>query len=168
VTRFERWAVWSTSVATFVTGAIYLWMKYLLVNDDPLAVVNHPWQPMMLKLHILVAPLLTFSVGLVMLRHVWRHLRDKMRSGRRSGLLTIVVVGPMIVTGYLIQAITDQGWVKAMAISHIALGLLYGGGLLAHQFAAGGKAARAARAEDRRLRRRRRHRRHAHLHGQSP
>jgi hypothetical protein len=164
VSLFERWAVWSTSVATFLTGVVYLWMKYLLVSDDPLAVVNHPWQPLVLKLHILVAPLLTFSIGLVMLRHVWRHLRERMRSGRRSGLLTMVVLGPMIVTGYLLQAITHEGWLEAMAIFHIGLGLLYGAGLLAHQFAAGGKAARAARAEARRVRRRSRHRPLVHPH----
>jgi hypothetical protein len=167
VTRFERWAVWSTSLATFVTGVIYLGMKYLLVSDDPFAVVNHPWQPLVLKLHILVAPLLTFAIGLVMLRHVWRHLRNRMQAGRRSGLLTLVVLGPMIVTGYLLQAITHQRWLEAMAISHIGLGLIYGAGLLAHQFAAGGKAARAARAEERRIRRRKRQRRHAHLHSES-
>jgi hypothetical protein len=71
----------------------------------------------------------------------------------------------MILTGYLIQAITHAGWLKAMAISHIALGLLFGVGLLAHQFATGGAAARAARAEDRRHGRRQRPRRHAQLHG---
>src|SRR3990170_2442260 len=119
VTRFERWAVWSTSVATFVTGVIYLWMKYLVVSDDPLAVVNHPWQPAVLKVHILVAPLLVFSIGLVALRHVWWHFRSKARDGRRSGLLTLVVLGPMIVSGYLIQTMTEEGWLKAMAIVHI-------------------------------------------------
>ena len=58
MTRFERWAVWVTSVLTFVTGVVYLWMKYFLVSDDPFAVVNHPLQPVVLKLHIVVAPLL--------------------------------------------------------------------------------------------------------------
>jgi hypothetical protein len=159
VTRFERWAVWSTSVATFATGVIYLWMKYLLVSDDPLAVMNHPWQGAVLKAHILVAPLLIFSIGLVTLRHVWRHLRANKPDGRRSGLLTVVVLGPMIASGYLVQTVTHEGWLKAMAISHIGLGLLYGAGLLAHQFAAGGRKARAARAEARRIRRRRRRRR---------
>jgi cobalamin biosynthesis protein CobD/CbiB len=130
-------------------------------------VINHPWQPLVLKLHILVAPLLTFAIGMVMLSHIWRHLKARMRSGRRSGLLTVLVLGPMIVTGYLIQAITDQGWLKAMAISHIALGLLFGVGLLAHQFAAGGKEARAARAEARRVRRRGRRRRQVHLQRES-
>jgi hypothetical protein len=164
MTRFERWAIWSTSVATFATGVIYLWMKYLLVSSDPFALANHPWQAYVLKLHILAAPLLTFSVGLVALRHVWRHVTTHVESGRRSGLLTAVVLGPMILTGYLIQAITHAGWLKAMAISHIVLGLLFGVGLVAHQFAAGGAAARAERAEARRLRRRQR-RRQAHLQG---
>jgi hypothetical protein len=162
VTRFERWAVWSTSAATFVTGLIYLWMKYMLVSDDPLAVMNHPWQGAVLKAHILVAPLLVFSIGLVALRHVWRHLRANMQDGRRSGLLTVALLGPMIATGYLIQTITSQGWLRAMALSHMGLGLLYGVGLLAHQFAAGGRKARALRAETRRVRKRRRRRMRAH------
>jgi hypothetical protein len=158
VTPFERWAVWSTSVATFLTGVIYVWLKYLLVNDDPFALVNHPLQPIVLKAHILVAPLLVFSIGLVALRHVWRHMQSNKREGRRSGLLTVVVFGPMILSGYLIQALTEESWLKAMAIAHIGLGVIYGLGLLAHQFAAGGRKARAVRSEERRVRKRRRQR----------
>lgn len=161
MTTFERWAVWSTSVATLVTGSIYLVMKYLMTSGDPLAVINHPWQPYILKLHILVAPLLVFSVGVVTLRHVWRHVKAKTQAGRRSGLITAVVLGPMIMTGYLIQAITHQGWLQAMASAHIGTGLVFGAALLAHQFAAGGKEARAERAEARRIRRRHRRRRRA-------
>lgn len=147
---FERWAVWTTSIATFVTGAVYLVMKYLMVTDDPFAVVNHPWQPAVLKAHILVAPLLTFSIGLVALRHVWRHVQTGMREGRRSGLITLVTLAPMILTGYLIQAITQETLLRAMAYSHTGLGMLYGVGLLAHHFGAGGKRAREARAQSRR------------------
>jgi hypothetical protein len=156
VSRFERWAVWSTSLATVLTGVVYLVMKYLLVSDDPFAVVNHPWQPAVLKAHILVAPLLTFSIGLVALRHVWRHVQSGMREGRRSGLITLVALAPMIGTGYLIQAITHESLLRAMALSHIGLGLIYGVGLLAHHFSAGGTRVREARAESRRSRRSRR------------
>ena len=164
MTTFERWAVWSTSAATLVTGAVYLWMKYLMISEDPLSVVNHPWQPYILKLHILVAPLLVFSIGVVALRHVWRHLKGKTRAGRGSGVITVVVLGPMIMSGYLIQAITQQGWLEAIAISHIATGLIFGGGLAAHHFAAGGSEARAERAEARRVQRRQRRRRRAGSH----
>jgi hypothetical protein len=168
MTRFERWAIWVTSVATFVTGVIYLWMKYLVVSDDPLAVVNHPWQPAVLKAHILAAPLLVFSLGLVAVRHGWRHFRAKTSEGRRSGLLNLIVLGPMILSGYLIQTTTEEGWVRAMALSHIGLGLVYGVALLAHQFAAGGRKARATRAGERRMRKRRRRRQRARLSNPSP
>jgi hypothetical protein len=164
--RFERWAVWGTSLATFATGVVYLVMKYLLVTDDPFAVVNHPWQPAVLKAHILVAPLLTFSIGLVALRHVWRHLQSRLPAGRRSGIVTLAMVAPMIATGYLIQAVTQETLLRAMALSHIGFGLLYGVGLLAHQFSAGGRRAREARAKERRARRGRRRARAAAARGQ--
>jgi len=156
VNRFERWSVWSTSVATTVTGVIYLWMKYLLVSDDPLAVVNHPLQPLVLKLHILVAPLLVFALGLVTVRHVWRPLRDGGKEGRRTGLLTFLSVAPMVATGYLIQAITHEGWLRAMALSHIGLGLLYGAVFAAHQVATRGARDAVGRARARHARRRQR------------
>lgn len=168
MSRFERWAVWSTSLATFVTGVVYLVMKYLLVSDDPFAVVNHPWQPAVLKLHILTAPLLTFAVGLIALRHVWRHVQSGMREGRRSGYAMLLSVAPMILTGYLIQAVTGETLLRAMAYSHIGLGLLYGVGLLAHQFSAGGKRARALRAQGRHRRRHRHRRRRQPESGEAP
>lgn len=133
MTRFEKWSVWLTSVATAVTGVIYLWMKYFLTPTEPWAVVNHPWQPWVLKAHIVVAPLLVFAIGLITMRHIWRHFRTGMRRGRRSGLTTALVTGPMVATGYLIQVLTGEGWVKAMAISHIAVGVIYALGLVLHQ-----------------------------------
>ena len=61
MTRFERWTVWISSVLTFLTGVVYLWLKYFVVSDDPYAVVNSPWQAPVLKLHIVVAPTLVFA-----------------------------------------------------------------------------------------------------------
>jgi len=155
VTRFERWTVWISSVATFVTGVVYLWLKYMVVSDDPFAVVNSPWQGPVLKLHILAAPTLVFAFGLVAVRHLWRALQRQVAAGRLSGLTSAAALIPMVATGYLIQAVTDERWLRALAWSHIGLGLLYGGAMLSHQFSAGGRQAREQRA---RLRRARRHR----------
>jgi hypothetical protein len=135
MTRFERWTVWSTSILTAVTGVVYLWMKYFVVNDDLFAVVNHPLQPAVLKAHILVAPLLTFAIGLVAVRHIWRHIQARVQRGRRSGLATAFMVAPMILTGYVVQAVTGEGLLRAMALSHIGLGVIYALGLVAHGFA---------------------------------
>jgi hypothetical protein len=155
VTRFERWTVWISSIATFVTGVVYLWLKYAVVSDDPFAVTNSPWQAPVLKLHIIAAPTLVFAFGLVAVRHVWRHVRSHVSAGRLSGLTGAAALVPLVATGYLIQAVTDEGWLRALAWSHIMLGLLFGGALLAHQVTAGGSQAREQRRQARRSRRRR-------------
>ncbi len=133
MTRFERWSVWVTSLLTTVTGLVYLWMKYGLESGEPWSVVNHPLQPLILKLHIVTAPLLVFAIGLITLRHVWRHFQNRIRSGRRSGVVMALVIGPMILTGYLIQAVTHEGWLTALAWSHIGFGLVYAVLLIVHQ-----------------------------------
>lgn len=133
MTRFERWAVWISSVLTALTGGVYYWMKYLLTPANPWAVVNHPWQPAVLKAHILVAPVLVFAVGLIFTRHIWRHVTGNVRMGRRSGLLTTLVLAPMIVSGYLIQSVTDEGWLRGVALAHLATSALYVLGLALHQ-----------------------------------
>jgi hypothetical protein len=156
MTRFERWTVWVSSVTTVVTGVVYLWLKYVLVSEDPFAVVNSPWQAPVLKLHIVAAPTLVFAFGLVAVRHVWRHLRNRVAEGRLSGLTGVAALVPMIATGYLIQAVTDEGWLRALAWSHIGLGLLYAVAMAFHQVTAGGRRARVQRARIRRHGRRRR------------
>lgn len=134
MSRFEKWSVWVTSILTTVTGLVYLWMKYGMETADPWSVVNHPWQPLVLKAHIVVAPLLVFAIGLITMRHVWRHFQAGMRLGRRTGIMTALMAAPMIVTGYLIQAITHAGWLRAMIWAHVLTGLVYAAGLAVHQW----------------------------------
>jgi len=133
VTAFERWSVWLGSLLTAVTGAGYFWAKYLVRPADPWAVINHPLQPWLLKLHILVAAYLVFAVGLVALRHVWAHLRSGVTRGRRTGVSVALAVGPMVVTGYLIQAVTGPAWLEVLAITHLVTGGVYTVGLGLHQ-----------------------------------
>lgn len=132
MSRFEKWAVWSTSILTVLTGVAYFVTKYLFSSPDPYSVVGHPWQPFFLKAHILVSPLLLFALGTITVHHVWDHFVSGIRWSRRTAILTAVMVIPMVATGYLIQVFTGRGWVQAMAVSHIVFGAVYGAGLLAH------------------------------------
>lgn len=129
---FERWSVWITSALTALTGIVYVWMKYLLTTDDPFAVVNHPLQPLVLKLHILVAPLLVFALGVIVVRHVWRHYQARVRTGRRSGILTGLLVVPMVFTGYLIQVVTHATLLEVIVWTHLVTGIVYALGAVAH------------------------------------
>ena len=55
-----------------------------------------------------------------------------MKAGRRSGLAAMWVFLPMVVTGYLIQAVTHTGWLGALAWTHLGTGAIYLVGLGAH------------------------------------
>lgn len=129
---FPRRLLWISSLLTGATGLVYMWMKYLLEPVDAWAVINHPLQPLVLKAHILVAPVMVFAVGLIAGDHIWRHYRQGVRAGRRSGLLAMGVFVPMVLTGYLIQAVTHVTWLQAVAWSHMITGMLYLVGLLLH------------------------------------
>lgn len=130
---FERWSVWLSSVLCGGTGVAYFLVKYLMEPSEPWAVINHPIQPWLLKAHIVTAPLLVFALGAVAGNHFWKHYRSGVPTGRRSGVTAMLSVAPMVLTGVLIQAVTSPGWLKAMAVAHIAFGALYLGGLALHQ-----------------------------------
>ncbi|MDX1579947.1 MAG: hypothetical protein R3266_15795 [Gemmatimonadota bacterium] len=131
---FERWSVWVTTVLVVVSGTGYFVTKYLMTSADPYAVVNHPLQPLFLKVHVVASPLLLFALGLITVRHVWRHYRSGVRWSRKSGITIAVAVAPMVLTGYLIQVLTSAGWIRAMAWAHIGFGFLYAVGFGVHSW----------------------------------
>lgn len=137
--------MWITAAVVGVTGIALAWMEYLLPPVDPWAVIHHPLQPLTLKLHIVTAPFLVFAIGMIALRHVWRHFRSGMSRGRRTGVVTALSVVPMVVSGYLVQVITDERWLLIVALLHLALGVAYLGGLLVHQLVLAGPAVLALR-----------------------
>ncbi|MEQ1856894.1 MAG: hypothetical protein ABL963_10505 [Longimicrobiales bacterium] len=132
MSTFDKWAVWSTSTLTALTGFLYWWMQDWLQPLDEFAVINHPLQPWVLKAHVLAAPLMVFAIGLVAAEHIWRQYRLRIKAGRRSGLLAMWALAPMIGTGYLIQVVTHIGWLEALAWAHLAAGSAYLVGLLLH------------------------------------
>jgi hypothetical protein len=133
MTRFERASLWASTLAVSLTGLGFTWAKYFASNDDPWAVVNHPLEPWLLKLHVISAPLFVFAVGLVTTRHIVAHLRSGTPAGRRTGLVMVGTIVPMVATGYLLQVVTLPGWLLPLAVGHIAAGILFLGGFLLHR-----------------------------------
>lgn len=132
MTPFERRSVWLTTAGTLITGLAYWWMKEMMVSTDPWSVVNHPLQPWMLKAHILIAPFLVFSVGLITSRHIWRHFTMGVAKGRRSGLVAATMFALMVLSGYALQVITAETLMRALAWGHLGLGIVYSVGVAAH------------------------------------
>ena len=132
MSRFERWSVWSTTAGTLVTGVVYWWMKDMMTPVEPWAVINHPLQPWVLKAHILIAPLLVFSVGLITTRHIWQHFRSRVRKARKTGLIAALTLIPLVATGYLIQVVTAETLVRLLGWAHLGLGIVYSLDVAAH------------------------------------
>jgi hypothetical protein len=134
MTRFEKWSVLASTLLVAVTGVIYFWMKYAMTPLDEFAVINHPLQPWTLKAHILFAPLLVFAVGLIAIRHVWRHYQTGTQKGRVSGLSAGLSLIPMVLTGYLIQSVTAPLTLTIVTWLHIASSTLFSVAVLLHAY----------------------------------
>jgi hypothetical protein len=100
---------------------------------DPFAVVNHPLQPLLQHLHILVAPLLVFVAGMMWQQHAWPYWRRGVERHRRSGGFMIFALVPMVASGYLIQTAAAADWRRVWVIVHLAASTLWLLGYLAHQ-----------------------------------
>ena len=114
------------------TGLVYAWMVYFAHPDDPYAVVNHPWQPHLQHLHVLVAPLLVFAAGLVWKRHIWAGVQSGTGESRRTGLTLALSFVPMVASGYLLQTAVEPTWRRAWLIVHLTASALWLLGYLAH------------------------------------
>lgn len=133
MSRFEAWTAHAATLLVGGTGLAYAWMRYLVHPADPFAVVNHPLQPLVQHLHVLMAPMLVFAAGLMWHQHAWGYWRRGVRRHRRSGASMILTLVPMVISGYLIQTAADSGWRRTWAAVHLAASGLWLLGYLAHQ-----------------------------------
>lgn len=130
---FERWLIHISTLLVGGTGLVYAWMLYFVRPSDPYAVVNHALQPQTQHLHVLVAPLLVFGVGVIWRRHVWAHWQQKVRRGFVTGVTLGMTLVPMVASGYLIQTAVDPAWRKAWVVVHLIASGLWVVGYLTHQ-----------------------------------
>jgi hypothetical protein len=133
----RRWEIRLSHAATLAvaaSGIAYFWMKHLIVNDDPFSVVNHPWQPLMLALHVVTAPVLVFVTGLVLRSHMLKKLAAGERPNRRSGLSSMVTLPVMIVSGYLLQVVTNPLASRIVLVAHLASSAIFVIAYAAHQW----------------------------------
>lgn len=123
--RWERWTFGVLVLASSMTGLVYFWMKYLLVSDDPFAVVNHPWQAAMVAAHIVVSPPLILMFGIILNSHILKRLRATAVPNRKSGLFSLGTFFVMVASGYLLQVETGEGTLQALVAIHVTSGILF-------------------------------------------
>lgn len=133
MTPWEARTVHLAAIAVGGSGLVYAWMQWCLQPVDEFALVNHPWQPTVQHLHVLLAPTLVFAIGLVWSGHVLQRLRDHRRNRRRTGLVLVGATLPMVLSGGLVQVCSDEGWRRIWGIAHGAASLLWVSTYIAHQ-----------------------------------
>lgn len=128
---WERWGFGLLTLAVTASGFVYLWMKYVVVNDDPFAVTNHPWEGVTLAVHVLTAPALILVFGVLLQSHVIRRLW-KGGPNRVSGLISLGTFAAMALSGYLLQVVTSEAALSVLVWLHVGSGTIFALSYLAH------------------------------------
>jgi hypothetical protein len=132
VKPWERWTFGLLALTVSVTGGAYFWMKYLLVNTDPFAVVNHPWEPAMLAAHVAASPWLVLMFGILLNSHILRKLRATGMPNRKTGLLSFGTFFAMVASGYALPIVTAEPVSRMLVALHVASGSVFSVAYVAH------------------------------------
>src|SRR6185503_15869226 len=99
----QRFALHLSFALSALTGIAYGGFKYFGAAGDPYSAVGHPLQPWALAAHVIVSPLLVWAFGWIFSDHVLRKLAPPAgtagRAGRTSGLASLWLLPPLILSG---------------------------------------------------------------------
>lgn len=124
MTRWQRYGFTTLAAVVTITGVLYFWMKYMIENDDPFALVNHPLQPWMLDAHLLAAPAFLIWFGIIFDSHIGGKLGGRIPN-RWSGLLALGTVILMTASGYFLQVVTGDRVRQALLVVHLVSGCVF-------------------------------------------
>jgi len=125
VTALERACLHLSAFITSGTGLLYGWLRYFGQRPGDFGPEAHPAQALLQHLHVLTAPLLVFTLGVLVRGHVQPMLRRGSSVGRASGLATVGVLAPMILSGCLVQVAMAPAWRTGWAWVHGIASLLF-------------------------------------------
>ncbi|MBL0314169.1 MAG: hypothetical protein IPP78_16015 [Holophagaceae bacterium] len=133
MTILERWSLHISAMLTGATGLLYGWLRYFGQRVGEFGVEPHPLQAMLQHLHVLAAPLLVFTLGLLVRGHVLPMWRSGRAGGRASGIVLALILAPMVLSGYAVQVAVEPKWRLAFAWIHGALSMIFLVGYSLHQ-----------------------------------
>ena len=123
MSALERWSLHITALLTAGTGILDGGLRWFGQRMGEFGPEPSPWLGLAQHLHVLVAPLLVFTLGVLVRGHLWARLRAG-TGGRRTGLGIAFLIAPMVLSGYAVQVAVDPAWRAACSWSHgISAGL---------------------------------------------
>jgi hypothetical protein len=119
----ERWSLHLAALLTAGTGLMDGLLRWFGIRMGEFGPEPHPWLPAAQHLHVLMAPLLLFALGMAVRGHLQVKLK-KGPEGRRTGLGAAFLIAPMVLSGYGVQVVTSPFWRTAFSWAHgISAGL---------------------------------------------
>jgi len=118
MTPMERGSLYLSALAMAVTGLGFGWFKYFHQRLGEFGTEPYASQGLLRHAHILIGPVLVFTLGLVIRGHVQPTLKSGTRKRRGSGLLVVAILAPMVLSGYGVQVCVDPLWRNALAWLH--------------------------------------------------
>jgi hypothetical protein len=101
-----RWAVMLTFGALWLSGCYWLVLHYFCARPSDFGPVQHPWAPLILKVHGWIAVASVFLLGWITARHVSDRWRQMVK--RVSGVGIAGVAAILALTGYALYYTTDR------------------------------------------------------------
>lgn len=132
MTSLERWSLHIAALLTGLTGLLYGWLRYFGQRVGEFGLEPHPLQALLQHLHVIASPLLVFALGMVVRGHVVPMWRSGRAAGRASGIALALILAPMVISGYLVQVVTDPMARVASAWVHGLTSLLFLAGYGTH------------------------------------
>lgn len=144
MTRTQRFLLSAATLILALTGVVYAVFKYLgedlarrfpslfPVADDAFSAIHHPLEPWALDLHVLAAPALVFAFGWIFKDHILAKLGMPGAPVRKSGIAGIALFIPMVLSGYLLQVVTNERLHGPLVVLHLGSGALFAATYLAH------------------------------------
>jgi len=110
MSKIERYLHHAANLLVGGSGLVYGWMLYFATPSEEFSVWNHPWQGAVHDLHLLLAPMLVLTFGILWKGHSGARLRDGIQQRRVSGLGMLFTFLPMLCSGYLLQVTVEESW----------------------------------------------------------
>ena len=86
----------------------------------------------MLALHVVAAPFVILTFGIVLRSHILKKLTSKSQPDRRTGWISLISFSAMALSGYLLQVVSSVVLIDVLVVLHIATGVVFVIGYGAH------------------------------------
>ncbi len=121
LSRRRRWLTYGVLAGLWLSGAVWLVLRYFMQRHGEFGPSPHPLQPWLLRAHALFAFATLWLGGLLWAVHVAPNWRRHHR--RMSGIVTAGALLILIASGYLLYYVADDRWRISVSTLHWLVGL---------------------------------------------